>query len=110
VITFQYFDGCPNADVTLENLYRAGEELGIPESEIELVEVPGPSLAEKHRFQGSPTILVDGRDISTGEEPSGFNYTCRVYFFGGVQTGILPKEFIGEKLKEYWRPSMEPEV
>ena len=103
MITFQYFDGCPNAEVSLENLYGAGKELGIPESDIELIEVPDPSLAEKYRFQGSPTILVDGRDISTGEAPSGFNYTCRVYFFGGIQTGVIPKDFIKEKLLEYWK-------
>ena len=101
MITFQYFDGCPNAEVSLENLYSAGKELGIPESDIELVEVPDPSLAEKCRFQGSPTILVEGRDITTGEEPSGFSYTCRVYFFGGIQTGVIPRDFIREKLLEY---------
>ena len=86
---------------SLENLYSAGRELGIPESAIELVEVADPSLAEKFRFQGSPTILVEGRDITTGEEPSGFNYTCRIYFFEGMQTGVIPRDFIKEKLLEY---------
>jgi len=101
LITFQYFDGCPNAKATLENLLSLKAELGIPESEIELVEVPDPSLAEEFRFQGSPTILVNGRDIATGEEPYGFSYTCRVYFFDGTQTGVIPKEYIRRKLLEY---------
>jgi hypothetical protein len=101
MITFQYFEGCPNAQATLENLLSLRAELGIPESEIELVEVPDPSLAEERRFQGSPSILVDGRDIATGEEPSGFSYNCRVYFFEGMQTGVIPREFIRQKLLEY---------
>ena len=101
MITFQYFHGCPNGRATLENLLNLIAELGIPESEIELVEVGDPSLAEESRFQGSPTILVNGRDIATGEAPSGFSYTCRVYSFGGAQTGVIPREFIRRKLLDY---------
>ena len=101
MITFQYFEGCPNAQETLDNLLGLKAELRIPGSEIELVEVPDPSRAEEFRFQGSPTILVNGLDITTGEEPSGFSYTCRVYSFGGTQTGVIPKEFIRRKLMEY---------
>jgi len=101
LITFQYFEGCPNAQATLENLLGAKAELRIPADEIELVEVPDPSLAEECRFQGSPTILVNGLDITTGEEPTGFSYTCRVYSFGGIQTGVIPREFIRRKLEEF---------
>ncbi len=99
--TFQYFDGCPNAKATLESLLSLKAELEIADSEIELVEVPDLSLAEELWFQGSPSILVNGRDIATGEEPSGFSYACRVYTFEGRQTGEIPKEFIRRKLIEY---------
>jgi len=101
LIQFQYFDGCPHAQTTLDNLLSVREELGIPESSIELVEVPDPAQAEEHRFQGSPTILVDGRDIATGEIPSGFHYTCRVYSFEGGSTGVIPREFIRARLVEW---------
>jgi hypothetical protein len=100
LITFQYFSGCPGAEATLRNLLCVQTELGIPESEIELVEVPHPSLAEKYRFQGSPTILVNGRDIVTGEEASGFSYTCRVYPFDETRAGVIPVDFIRQKLSE----------
>jgi len=98
LITFQYFDGCPNAQATLDNLREVAEELGIPVDDIQLVEVPDPSQAEEHRFQGSPTILVDGRDITTGEVPEGFSYTCRIYSFGGERTGVIPRDLIREGL------------
>jgi hypothetical protein len=101
LITFQYFVGCPNAQVTLDNLLEVREELGIPEAHIQLVEVPDPGQAEEHRFQGSPTILVDGRDITTGEVPVGFSYTCRIYSFDGEATGVIPIEIIRERLVGY---------
>ena len=94
MIRFQYFDGCPNAQTTLDNLLSVREELGIPTSSIEVVEVKDLARAEEERFQGSPTILVDGRDITTGEMPSGFNYACRVYSFEGKSTGVIPRNFI----------------
>jgi len=105
VITFQFFDGCPNAQATLGNLRSVLEELKIPESELELIEVPDPSLAEKAHFQGSPTILLEGRDLVTGEEPVGFNYTCRIYSFGGNQTGVIPRKFIKAKLLGHRSPT-----
>jgi hypothetical protein len=101
LITFQYFDGCPNARATLDNLREVAEELGIPEGHIQVVEVPDPAEAQEQRFQGSPTILVDGRDITTGEVPDGFRYTCRVYSFGGKTTGVIPPEVIRERLAGY---------
>jgi hypothetical protein len=101
MIEFQYFDGCPNAAQTLENLKAALTALNIDESALALREVPSPELAEELNFQGSPTILVNGRDIYTGKQPDSFNYTCRIYTFAGKKTGIIPTEFIEEKLKVF---------
>lgn len=101
VITFQYFVGCPNAGETLENLLAVMEELGIPESSLEMVDVPDVARAEEYRFQGSPTILVDGRDIVTGEVPSGFHYTCRVYSFDGESRGAIPRALIRTRLLDW---------
>ena len=100
MITFQYFMGCPGAEETLRNLLSVQAELGIPESELELVEVTHPSLAERHRFQGSPTILVNGKDLVTGEEPSGFSYACRIYSFDETRAGVIPVDFIRQRLSE----------
>ena len=98
VIVFQYFEGCPNAKATLHNLREIQRELGISDNEITIVEVSDIESAEKNRFQGSPTILVDGIDIYTDTKPVGFNYSCRIYSFDRKQTGIIPKDFIREKI------------
>jgi hypothetical protein len=99
-IEFQYFDGCPNADGTLLNLHEAMTELGISENQLKMTEVPGIESAEELNFQGSPTILLNGMDIYSGGKPISFSYACRIYQFDGNQTGVIPKKFIREKLKE----------
>ena len=101
VIGFQYFEGCPNAKATLDNLREIQSELGIPDSEILIVEVPDIESAEKSSFQGSPTILVNGIDIYTDTKPVGYNYSCRIYSFDGKQTGIMPRDFIKAKIEGY---------
>jgi hypothetical protein len=98
MITFQFFDGCPNSTASLENLRVVVAQLGIDQSEIETVEIVDPETAEALNFQGSPTILKDGVDIYTGAIPSGSSYSCRVYNFDGKQTGIIPVSFLKDKL------------
>ena len=58
------------------------------------------SEAEALNFQGLPTVLYNGADIYTGEAPTSFSYTCRVYMFKGKQTGVLGMDFILNKLEE----------
>jgi|UniRef100_A0A7C3IJL1 hypothetical protein len=100
MIEFQYFEGCPNAAKTLENLRSALKAVQIEESAIVLREVPSPEQAEALHFQGSPTILIDGIDIYTGHKPDSYNYTCRIYTFSGKKTGVIPQGFIEEKLRK----------
>jgi hypothetical protein len=100
MIEFQFFNGCPNADVTLENLRAVMRELEIPESQLKISVVPDLDTAKRLGFQGSPSILVNRKDIYTGEEPTGFSYACRLYEFDGKQTGIIPARFIKEKVRK----------
>jgi|YelNatPaOPRAMG01_1025707.scaffolds.fasta_scaffold00381_15 hypothetical protein len=102
IIEFQYFEGCPNAGATLENLLEAINELGLPEEIIKVVKIDDLASARMHKFQGSPTILINGRDIYTEREPQGFNFTCRIYNFDGEQTGKIPKEYVKEKILAYF--------
>ena len=100
MIDFQYFDGCPNAGDTWNNLEMLIREGLIRRESVRRIEVPDMESAEKHQFQGSPTILIDGVDIYSGSKPEGVHYTCRIFTFDGVQTGVIPKEFIRQKLHE----------
>jgi hypothetical protein len=98
MIEFQYFNGCPHAREMLQNLREVMAEMGIVGDELQIINITGPEAAQKLNFQGSPTILINGIDIYTGLRPEGFSYSCRVYEFGGRQTGLIPKEFLRSKL------------
>lgn len=74
-IELVYFDGCPNAERARENLARAlASAGGAPEwAEWDLMD---PGTPEVYKQYGSPTILVDGRDV-TGAEGGASAMACR---------------------------------
>jgi len=76
-------------------------ELGIRDENLVVLEVADIESAQRMCFQGSPSILVNRKDIFTGIEPTGFSYACRLYEFDGQQTGVIPKEVIRKRLMEY---------
>jgi hypothetical protein len=71
-----YFPSCPNIPAAREQLTRAFAALDLPAKWTE-VDVSAEDAAEQVRGYGSPTILVDGKDVM-GEPPSDGS-TCRVY-------------------------------
>ena len=69
------FAGCPLAEAAKVELQAALAELGtVDYTEIDILD---PATPEALRGWGSPTILVDGSDI-TGQ-PKGDDVGCRVY-------------------------------
>lgn len=100
MIEFQYFEGCPNSTKTLENLKELVKEKTIEEKEIKIVEIKDLRSAERFKFQGSPSILINGIDIYTEKVPDSFSFTCRIYNIEGKKTGILSKEYIEQKIKK----------
>jgi coenzyme F420-reducing hydrogenase gamma subunit len=92
-IDIQYFNGCPNSS---EMIHRVKEAIKGSEEKIEYDEVLVESneLAEKLKFRGSPTVLINGKDIEGREEPESAALNCRVYENG------LPTKF---RLKNAFR-------
>ncbi len=76
-------------------------ERGIAENHLKISMVPDIDSAKRLSFQGSPSILINRRDIYTGLEPTGFSYGCRIYEFDGEQTGEISIGFIREKLTDH---------
>ena len=83
-IELVYFDGCPNAVTARENLRVAVEASGRPLdwSEWDLM---AESTPESFRRYGSPTVLIDGRDV-TGEGHEGAAMACRADGAPSVET------------------------
>jgi hypothetical protein len=74
-----YFQGCPNHESTRALVEQVAATLHLAPA-IELVEVPDAEAAVAHRFLGSPTVRVDGRDVEPGaDERRDFTVACRVY-------------------------------
>src|SRR5512137_2218255 len=77
-LSFLYDEDCPSHEVALERLQQVLAEEGI-EAEVEVVKIETDAQAEQWRFVGSPTILVDGRDIDPPPPNVQFALTCRAY-------------------------------
>ena len=87
-IEVQYFNGCPNSD---EMITRVREAISGKENEIEYEEilVEENELAEKLKFRGSPTVLINGEDLEGREELESASLNCRVYENGLPSVGEI---------------------
>lgn len=74
-----YFEGCPHWRTLHDRLRAALREEGMPSVEPILMRVETAEDAERLRFIGSPTMLLDGRDPFAGGTEASFGLTCRVY-------------------------------
>ena len=61
-----YFEGCPHWREALANLEDALDQVGRSD----------PAEAQVHRMAGSPTVMIDGRDMLPGGESA---WGCRLY-------------------------------
>lgn len=78
-IQLLYFEGCPNLEPARAALRDAmvAEQIA---QEVEEIDVQSPTTPEELRGWGSPTILVDGKDISGAERTAAA--ACRLYATG----------------------------
>jgi mercuric ion transport protein len=81
-----YFPDCPNVPAAREQLRRAFATLGLAPRWTE-VDVTSENAPEHTRGYGSPSILVDGREV-TGAQP-GDGSSCRIYI-GSETPGVPP--------------------
>jgi hypothetical protein len=84
-----YWEGCPSHPEALELLREVIAARGL-ELTVELREVTSDEEAEALGFPGSPTILVDGRDVEeagAGERPA---LTCRIYHLPDGRVSPIP--------------------
>jgi len=83
-------EDCPREDAALEVVSTSSRALGI-RPRVVIIEVTSLDLARETAFVGSPTIRVDGRDVSpptAGEEPS---LDCRRYPTGDGMSHVPPR-------------------
>lgn len=91
-IQLLHFQGCPNVDVARAALRTAiaEEKLDVAVEEIDVEDPAAPAWA---RGWGSPTILVDGKDVA-GQEPSA-SPACRLYAGGAPAVEMIRASIAG---------------
>jgi hypothetical protein len=77
-VSFLFYEDCPSHEMALERLHEVLAEQGI-DTDVEVVEVKSEEQAQELLFVGSPTILVNGRDIDPRPSDSHYALTCRAY-------------------------------
>jgi hypothetical protein len=93
-----YFDGCPHWTVMEERL-RGALDLSGSAATIERCLVDTPEAAERYRFAGSPSILLDGRDPFP-TTPGAIGLMCRVYSTPDGPAGAPTLEQLVKVVKE----------
>jgi hypothetical protein len=94
-----YFKGCPNGEQAVRLAHRVASEEG---SDIDVVEtLVTEADVEVHRFLGSPSIRVDGRDVDpAANQDVGYHYGCRIYETRSGRVGLPVDEWIRSALRE----------
>jgi len=98
-IELLYFDGCPNHEPALEVLRQVLAEDGV-DAPVETVNVTSDEQAVRHRFLGSPSIRIDGRDVEKEARAADFGRGCRIYLWNGTPKGYPSREMIRAAVRE----------
>lgn len=103
MIEFLFWEGCPSHERALAMVTDQMDELGIDRSDLIVREVLTSEDAKRERFVGSPTIRVDGADLTDpGDEPYGLE--CRLYYHRDGRPSPLPDaQDLKETLTAYAR-------
>ena len=87
-LRFLYSEDCPSHEEALQRLRKVLDEEGVV-TDLEIVRVDTLEEAEKERFPGSPTIIIDGRDICPTPNPH-YAPACRAYMLEDGRVSPLP--------------------
>jgi hypothetical protein len=92
-----HIDECPNLEDARKALAEVIDELAVSDVTLTFTLIASSEEAARHRFAGSPTVLVDGLDVVPGVEPT-TNLSCRIYRDGKKIAGSPAKETLREAI------------
>ena len=75
-IELVYFHGCPNREPAERELRSALKQVALP-TDFAIWESSDPHAPDYARRYGSPTVLLDGKDLFESEPTE--NPACRIY-------------------------------
>ena len=89
-VEFLWWSQCPSWERALADLRAAMVEHELDPGSIEVREITSEADAEAESFPGSPTIRVDGRDVSDTVEGVPGGLVCRMYVRRDRRISPLP--------------------
>jgi hypothetical protein len=94
-----WFSGCPSHAPARALLDEVIAELA-PGTRVTEIDASDPEVAAAHRFPGSPTIRVDGRDIDPGfVDPGDYTPRCRLFGTARGLARVPERRWIEEALR-----------
>jgi hypothetical protein len=98
ILEVLYFDGCPMWQPAFARLQEVLVEEGLP-WRAEVIKIRDQADAYRHKFIGSPTVRVDGRDVGADAwPPTDYGFGCRIYQYEGKISGVPSKEMLRSAL------------
>ncbi len=88
-ITFFYWEECMSHEEALRRLRQVTAEEGV-RVPVKMVKVETWAQAEQLQFIGSPTIVVNGKDIHLPPPGASPALTCRTYYLEDGRVSPLP--------------------
>ncbi len=93
------FEGCPNWEPALDMARETMASLGIAD-EVQEILVESIEQARTLNFPGSPTLRVNGEDVSPLPEAFEPTLGCRTYLVQGRRQGLPDKEWVHAALRK----------
>ena len=102
-IEFLWFEDCPNHQDARALLRTVMADRRLT-NVIEEIDATESSVAERHRFPGSPTIRINGRDVEPGfHDPGDYTPRCRLYQAAAGLKGVPERRWIENALTDAQR-------
>lgn len=92
-IEFLYFEDCPSHDQALARLQEVMQEEAIS-APITITQIETEAQAIERQFIGSPTILINGKDIVAPVAGASVGLACRVYRLEDGRFSPLPSRLM----------------
>ncbi|MDP2587770.1 MAG: thioredoxin family protein [bacterium] len=111
-IRLLYFKGCPNYLDAFDALKQAAQSLGMQRDvQIEMQEIKTQAEAEQSKFVGSPTFMINDRDLFGEPNDATYGLRCRIYLLNGQAVGLPSVADFAAKLRKLTdrpRPQSQP--
>lgn len=94
------FASCPGRQDTIDMVRAILHETPGLVASLSILMIETEEEARAHRFHGSPTVRVNGRDVDhAADESEGYSLRCRLYAHEGRLVRVPPSDWIRAALR-----------